>query len=164
MNEKIDLKVFDAYDRDVGWSSARIDYDSMNSLNVSTGDMIEIKGKQKTVARCLPLYPTDERKHMVRINGLIRNNAGTEIDSIVTIKKILTKRAEHVTVRSVESIPPVDGKYMVDALEKFPIVKGDHLLIPYFGGRFDVEVIDCFPEGALLIDPATIFTIVKDSA
>ena len=40
------LKVLEAYTRDVGRGVARIDYDSMDSLGASTGDVIEIKGKR----------------------------------------------------------------------------------------------------------------------
>ena len=37
------LKVLEAYTRDVGRGVARIDYDSMDVLGASTGDVIEIK-------------------------------------------------------------------------------------------------------------------------
>ena len=46
----LSLKVLEAYTRDVGRGVARIDYDSMDSLSASTGDVIEIKGKRRTVA------------------------------------------------------------------------------------------------------------------
>ena len=72
----ISLKVLEAYTRDVGRGVARIDYDSMDSLSASTGDVVEIKGKRKTVAKCLPLYPSDEGKGIIRVDGLVRNNAG----------------------------------------------------------------------------------------
>ena len=39
-------------------------------LNASTGDVIEIKGKRRTVAKCLPLYPSDEGKGIIRIDGI----------------------------------------------------------------------------------------------
>ena len=41
----LSLKVLEAYTRDVGRGVARIDYDSMDTLNASTGDVIELKGK-----------------------------------------------------------------------------------------------------------------------
>ena len=47
----LSLKVLEAYTRDVGRGVARIDYDSMDTLNASTGDVIEIKGKRRTVAK-----------------------------------------------------------------------------------------------------------------
>jgi len=45
----LSLKVLEAYTRDVGRGVARIDYDSMDTLNASTGDVIELKGKRRTV-------------------------------------------------------------------------------------------------------------------
>ena len=75
----LSLKVLEAYTRDVGRGVARIDYDSMDTLNASTGDVIEIKGKRRTVAKCLPLYPSDEGKGIIRIDGLGRNNSGIAV-------------------------------------------------------------------------------------
>ena len=54
----LSLKVLEAYTRDVGRGVARIDYDSMDTLNASTGDVIEIKGKRRTVAKCLSILQT----------------------------------------------------------------------------------------------------------
>jgi len=39
---ELSLKVLEAYTRDVGRGVARIDYDSMDHLSASTGDVIEI--------------------------------------------------------------------------------------------------------------------------
>ena len=47
----LSLKVLEAYTRDVGRGVARIDYDSMDNLSASTGDVIEIKGKRRTCIR-----------------------------------------------------------------------------------------------------------------
>ena len=44
---EISLKVLEAYTRDVGRGVARIDYDSMDTLNASTGDVIEVKGNEE---------------------------------------------------------------------------------------------------------------------
>ncbi|MGB9167647.1 MAG: hypothetical protein WCB31_01830, partial [Nitrososphaeraceae archaeon] len=44
----LSLKVLEAYTRDVGRGIARIDYDTMDSLAVSTGDVVEIRGKRRT--------------------------------------------------------------------------------------------------------------------
>ena len=59
---EVQLKVLEAYTRDVGRAVVRLDYDAMDALAASTGDVIEIKGKRRTVAKCLPLYPSDEGK------------------------------------------------------------------------------------------------------
>ena len=67
----VTLKVLEAYTRDVGRGVARFDYDAMDALDASTGDIVEIKGKRRTVAKCLPLYPSDEGRGVIRIVGLI---------------------------------------------------------------------------------------------
>ncbi|MGB8936859.1 MAG: hypothetical protein WCC17_17350, partial [Candidatus Nitrosopolaris sp.] len=45
-NNTISLKILEAYTRDVGRGVARLDYESMDSLNASTGDVVEIGGKR----------------------------------------------------------------------------------------------------------------------
>jgi transitional endoplasmic reticulum ATPase len=155
------LKILEAYTRDVGRGVARIDYDSMDSLNASTGDIIEIKGgKRRTVAKCLPLYPSDEGKGLIRVDGLVRNNAGVAIGDTVEITKIKTAPAEKVIVAPLESIPPVDERYLADALEGVAIIKGDNVMVPYFGGRLTFQIIAVTPAaGAVLVTQKTIFHI-----
>src|ERR1700740_3852411 len=94
----LSLKVLEAYTRDVGRGVSRIDYDSMDSLNASTGDVVEIKGKRRTVAKCLPLYPSDEGKGIIRVDGLVRNNAGIAIGDTVAVRQINAVAAEKVEV------------------------------------------------------------------
>jgi transitional endoplasmic reticulum ATPase len=155
------LKILEAYTRDVGRGVARVDYDSMDSLNASTGDIIEIKGgKRRTVAKCLPLYPSDEGKGLIRVDGLVRNNAGVAIGDTVEITKIKTEPAEKVIVAPLESIPPVDERYLSDALEGVATIKGDNVMVPYFGGRLTFQIIAVTPAaGAVLVTQKTIFHI-----
>src|SRR6187200_1908629 len=155
------LKILEAYTRDVGRGVARVDYDSMDSLNASTGDIIEIKGgKRRTVAKCLPLYPSDEGKGLIRVDGLVRNNAGVAIGDTVEITKIKTEPAEKVIVAPLESIPPVDERYLADALEGVATIKGDNVMVPYFGGRLTFQIIAVMPAaGAVLVTQKTIFHI-----
>src|SRR5579863_4709628 len=118
----------------------------MDGLDASTGDVIEIKGKRRTVAKCLPLYPSDEGRGIVRIDGLIRNNAGVAIGDVV--------------VAPLEAVPPIDERYLADALESVPVTKGDNIMIPYFGGRLTFQVVGVSPAAdAALITQRTVFVI-----
>ena len=158
----LSLKVLEAYTRDVGRGVARIDYDSMDTLGASTGDVIEIKGKRRTVAKCLPLYPSDEGKGIIRIDGLGRNNSGIAIGDTITVKKIKAVAAERVVVAPLESIPPIDERYLADALESVPLIKGDNVMVPYFGGRLTFQVISVTPASdAVLVTQKTVFTIAE---
>jgi transitional endoplasmic reticulum ATPase len=154
----LSLKVLEAYTRDVGRGVARIDYDSMDSLSASTGDVIEIRGKRRTVAKCLPLYPSDEGKGIIRIDGLVRNNAGVAIGDTVVVRKIKAVPAEKVIVAPLEAIPPIDERYLADALESVPLIKGDNVMVPYFGGRLTFQVLGATPSQANNIDAPVVIT------
>ncbi|MGB7558241.1 MAG: CDC48 family AAA ATPase, partial [Nitrososphaeraceae archaeon] len=153
----------EAYTRDVGRGVARIDYDSMDSLSASTGDVIEIRGKRRTVAKCLPLYPSDEGKGIIRVDGLVRNNAGVAIGDTVVVRKIKAVPAEKVIVAPLEAIPPIDERYLADALESVPLIKGDNVMVPYFGGRLTFQVIGVTPASAdaVLVTQKAIFSIAE---
>ncbi len=158
----LSLKVLEAYTRDVGRGVARIDYDSMDTLSASTGDVIEIKGKRRTVAKCLPLYPSDEGKGIIRIDGLGRNNSGIAIGDTISVRKIKAVAAEKVVVAPLEAIPPIDERYLADALESVPLIKGDNVMVPYFGGRLTFQVIGVTPAAdAVLITQKTVFHIAE---
>ena len=162
MTDDRTLKVLEAYTRDVGRGVARIDYDSMDSLSASTGDVIEIRGKRRTVAKCLPLYPSDEGKGIIRVDGLVRNNAGVAIGDTVVVRKIKAVPAEKVIVAPLEAIPPIDERYLADALESVPLIKGDNVMVPYFGGRLSFQVIGVTPvSDAVLITQKTVFHIAE---
>ena len=158
----LSLKVLEAYTRDVGRGVARIDYDSMDTLNASTGDVIEIKGKRRTVAKCLPLYPSDEGKGIIRIYGLGRNNSGIAIGDTISVRKIKAVAAEKVVVAPLEAIPPIDERYLADALESVPLIKGDNVMVPYFGGRLTFQIIGVTPAAdAVLVTQKTVFHIAE---
>ena len=158
------LKVLEAYTRDVGRGVVRLDYTAMDSLDASTGDIIEIKGKRRTVGKCLPLYPSDEGRGVVRIDGLLRNNSGVAIGDSITAKKIKAQPAEKITVSPLESIPPIDERYLSDALEGIAVTKGDNIMIPYFGGRLTFQVQGISPPAdAVLITHRSRFVISEKS-
>ena len=168
-NNVVSLKVLEAYTRDVGRGTARIDYDTMGSLGVSTGDIIEIKGKRRTVVKCLPLYPSDEGKGIVRLDGLVRNNAGIGIGDAINARKVKAVPAEKVIISPLEAIPPIDERYLADALESVPLIKGDNVMVPYFGGRLTFQIIGITPptavDTAAIVTNKTTFTITeKDEA
>jgi transitional endoplasmic reticulum ATPase len=115
------------------------------------------------VAKCLPLYPSDEGKGIIRVDGLVRNNAGVAIGDTVVVRKIKAIPAEKVIVAPLEAIPPIDERYLADALESVPLIKGDNVMVPYFGGRLTFQVIGVTPAGsdAVLVTQKTVFHIAE---
>lgn len=164
MNEDNSLIVHEAYTRDIGRGVARIDESMMNQLFLTAGDVIEIVGTKNTVAKCLPLYPADENKNIIRFDGLIRSNCNAQIGNRIFIRKIKHAKAKIVTVTPYEAIPPIDEKYMTDALESMPLVPKQNIMMPYFGGRLTFQVIETIPKidhntEAVIVDQNTIMHI-----
>ena len=160
----LDLRVDTAYSRDVGLGVARIDYDSMAALGASTGDVIEIKGKKRTVAKCLPLYPSDEGKGIIRMDGLGRDNSGVAVgDDAVSTRKTKAVPAGMVVLARPEAGLPVDVTHISGALAGIPLTKGNNVAVPYFGGALTLRVADAAPaSGAVLVTPKTALRIVDE--
>jgi len=54
----VQLKVSEAkQQRDVGRSIARMDSETMKTLDVTVGDVVQIDGKKPTAAKAWPAYP-----------------------------------------------------------------------------------------------------------
>jgi len=156
----VELEILESYTRDVGRGVARIDYETMKKLKASTGDIISIIGIRKTVAKALPLYPSDEDKGMIRLDGLGRNNLRGAIGEKIKIKLVKLKTLEYAEFTPLEAIPPVDNRYMADALEAVPMIVGDNVMVPYFGGRLSFQVTNTQPGKGGIMTVKTKCTIV----
>ncbi len=141
----VSLKVETAYTRDLYRGIARIDYDAMDALNVSTGSVIEIVGDKRTVAKVLPLYPSDDGKELIRIDELTKGNAGAITNQPVMIKKISAVPAKDVTVIPLEKIPPKTETYLRDYLEGQPLTKEQKIVLPYFREWLEYKVTNYSP-------------------
>jgi hypothetical protein len=162
------LEVKAAYPADVAnMPIIRIDYDTEITLSVDRGDTIEIKGKgnRRTVRKYEWLSEFDEGKGIIRIDGIGRHNSGIEIGDKISIKKIRTVKAEKIVLAPLTEIPPIDERYLADALEGVPLIKGDNVRSPYFGGRIPFHVLDVTPVAdAVLITQKTVFQIDKEAS
>ena len=68
-----------------------------------------------------------------------------------------------MVVAPLEAIPPIDERYLADALESVPLIKGDNVMVPYFGGRLTFQVIGVTPPNvdATIVTQKTIFSVVE---
>ena len=69
-----------------GW--VRIDIEVMKKYKIETGDIVKVKGKKSTAAIVIPAPQEDKGSRIIRMDGLIRINAGTGLGEIVNINKI----------------------------------------------------------------------------
>ena len=92
------------YQRDVGRGLARLPENVMERLGVEQGDVIEIIGPKPTCAIVMNGFPADHGLDIIRIDGLIRRNAGTSIGEKATVRKAKVKDAKNITIAPVEPL------------------------------------------------------------
>jgi transitional endoplasmic reticulum ATPase len=145
-----------------GRGIARIDYTAMDLLEINRGDFVEIEGRRRTVTKCWPLSGyRDEGNGIIRIDGLIRNNAGVGIGDTSVIRKIKAVPAEKVVVASLQPVPPIDQRYLANAL--VPLVKGENIMVPYYGGRLTYRITDTTPNDIVIVTQKRTFHISTKS-
>jgi len=165
MAESITLRVARAHHQsEVGFGRARIDAKTRKDLGVEVGDVIEIVGKRSTAAKVFRAAQEDENKAIIRIDGMIRSNAGVSIGEKVAVTKADPQPAMKVMVAP--KIP--QGKHVrfgtgVEELFKKgltnrPLVKGDEIIIPniaLMGGFLPFIVISTQPTGVVMVGDHT---------
>ncbi|MFH1337598.1 MAG: CDC48 family AAA ATPase [Nanoarchaeota archaeon] len=155
------LIVGEARHRDAGRSIARINAKDMERLDLVSGDVVEIHGKEITAAIVWPAYPEDP-EGTIRIDGNIRGNAGLGIDEKVKIRKIEAKEAKEVTVAPTQVIRIVKGsEYLGSVLEGQPVAKGQNIRIDMLGNPLTFTVTDSKPAGIVIVTKTTKIVLKK---
>ena len=174
--DSLSLRVAEASSRDTGRTIARIDPDDMKKLDLSIGDVIEVRGTRTTAAKVLPAFAADRTKSLILIDGLVRANCGATLDGRVTIRKTNATPANTLILTPLaDSSSPdannqnVQGQlYMKHTLEGVVVRTGDLLRVNFLGNRFQEFVVqETVPKsGALVIGPATAlkFSIIRDES
>jgi len=152
------LQVAEAKPRDVGRSIVRIPVRIMKKLGIEPGDYVEIMGKKNTYAHVWPVYPEDEDKDIVRMDGIIRQNAGVGIGDTVKVRKASLKPAQRVVLAPTEVLDPtepvrVDPEYLKkQILLGKPVARGQAIDVPvFYGGVIRFVVVQVEPEPAAYV-------------
>ncbi len=141
-----ELKVAEAHSNDVGRGVARVDPQVIEKLGLTTGDVIEITGKKKTVAISWPGYPEDVGLNIIRIDGSTRRNSGIGIDDRVKIKRLEAKKAEKIKFAPTEPLRIIGGEtYLRQFLENRAVTKGDMIEINVMGRKIGLIVTNIKP-------------------
>jgi transitional endoplasmic reticulum ATPase len=148
---EISVEVQSEFLPDKGKGIARLDADSMKRLDISSGDIIEIQGQRKTYSKCLASPKKNRVPGILNIDGLIRNNAGINIGSIIYIKKILATRAKKITIAPLEITSFVEESEIKEALTLFPIIQGDNVVFENLDEHVFFRILETIPSNTALI-------------
>ena len=167
MTREIQLRVVDAKQRDVYRGIARIDQRSMEKTGVSAGDVIEIIGKRRTSAIAWPAYAEDQGKGIIRIDGIIRRNAGVSINEYVTVRRAEVIDALNITLAPVDMRLNVDEdfvNFVKNRLLERTFVEGDTTLVMMLGHPVRFVVTRTRPHGIVRLTYDTHLTILPEPA
>ncbi len=139
------LKVAEGERIDVGAVRARLSTRDRDKLGVQVGDLIEIIGNKRTVARVWP--SRIEEDGIIRIDKYIRRNAGARLGDAVKVRKVDSKRITKLTLAPVIPIryAPDFPRYVKEKLLNIPISRGDMLVIPVVGRALEMVAVQVLP-------------------
>jgi transitional endoplasmic reticulum ATPase len=163
MNERIMLRVAEAHHRDAGRDIARIDRDIMEQMDILSGDIILVVGKEKACAIVSPGYPEDEGTEIIRIDGNIRANARVGIDDKIYIQKSTPQVGKRVVLAPTQQIRLVGGpQYLLRLLEGRPLTKGQHLRVDTVSNPLSFIVVSTQPSGPVIISRTTSLVVKEE--
>jgi transitional endoplasmic reticulum ATPase len=162
MVEELLMRVAEGERIDVGNMRARLSSRDREKLGVQVGDLIEISGNKRTVARVWP--SRIEEEGVIRIDKYIRRNAGARIGDTVKVRKVETKGIRKLTIAP--SVPIRFGpdfiNYVRDRLLNMPISRGDVIIIPVLGQALEMIATQVLPGPYGVVDENTEVVVRKE--
>ena len=154
---------------DVGHGRARVPFD--NELNLKPGDIVEITGESRTAAIVWRCRPEDANLGVIRIDGIIRKNAGVSLGDRVSITKVETQPCQRLVLspvmakqQKVRFGPGIEG-FARRGLNKRPVVAGDRIFIPgmtLFAEALPFAIVQTNPKGIVQVLPDTEIVIKEE--
>jgi len=156
---EIELRVAEAKPRDVGRGIVRIDRRAMRTLRLEAGDIVEIIGSKSTVATVWPGYLEDEGKNVIRMDGLIRRNAGARLGDTVKIRRVKAEAADKLVLAPLGELTfrpsPDFENYVKTRLIGRPIKRGDIVEIPVLNTALRFAAVSTSPKQIVQVTDRT---------
>jgi transitional endoplasmic reticulum ATPase len=151
------IKVAELKPGEAGRGVVRLDPELMTVMDIRVGDIVEIAGDKRTVAKVLRGGPEDANRGIVRMDGTTRRNAGTSMDEKVAIKKITAKNATKITFSPTDQLRLQGGdEYLKQVFEGRAFSKGDVIALNVMGNKMELVVTSFAPSGeAAMMTSAT---------
>jgi len=156
--ERVELKVAEALQNDVGRGIVRVDHEAMEKLQITSGDIVEISGKKSTGAIVWPSHPQDLGEGIIRMDGLIRQNSGVSLGDRVKVKKGKIEEAKKVVIAPVRHEIKFGEDFTTHLKQRLlgrPLMLEDNLSIGILGQAIPFVVVDTMPKGIVQIQEET---------
>lgn len=161
----VKLKVTNAKrQKNVGKGIATVDSETMKTLGVKDGEVIEIVGKKITAAKIFSGNHKDKGLGLIRMDGFIRKNSGVSINDFVTVKKAKADNASSIKLSPIDIRISVDSdfiRFIKDRLMGRPCIKGDIFIMTMLGHSVPFLVHETDPDGIVKTASTTDITILS---
>jgi len=152
----IEVTIKEAAHEDAGRGIARLSIDAMKALDLVSGDVVEIAGRQKAATLVWPGFPQDTGKAILRIDGSTRSNVGSGIDDKVQIRKTEAGYAKKVTIQPTQPIRLVGGEqYLGRILRGRPVTEGQLIRVNILGNPLTFAIARVAPKGIAIVTDST---------
>jgi transitional endoplasmic reticulum ATPase len=143
--------------KDQGRGIVRLNTDIRSKLGIRSGDYVHLKGQKETVAICWPGLPEDEVLDMVRMDGLIRNNAGSKLGEIVEVSSTTLPEAARIVLAPSQPVRFQQGfdNYVKQQIMNKPITRGDIIVIASIGQGLQFVATQVAPSKHARVGPST---------
>jgi transitional endoplasmic reticulum ATPase len=152
---------------DVGRGIVRLDPDVLKQLDAAAGDVVEIEGRSRTVAKAMPIFREHRGRGLIQLDGVTRINAGIGLD-----QKVKVARAAAHNARRLAMAPLGGGRlhedeidYVAGRLDGLAVLAGDRVRASLLGGGHrDFHITLTEPDGPVVIQPSTLLAVESPRA
>ena len=125
--DTVRLQVAGAQTPDVGKGVARLSQDALTELGLAPGAVIQLDGARTTAAIALPPYSADVGLGIIRLDGLLRANAGVGMGDHVEVSVAAVEPAQKLVLAPAQPGVRLQGRgqALLRTLLGRPLVAGD---------------------------------------
>jgi len=150
--------VADAEKMDVGRQIVRLSSQSMDANSLKTGDFIQLEGHSTAVAVVWRGKPEDEGLEIIRMDAILRKNAGVSLGDKIKISKVECESAAVLELAPLEYELQIRGdisEYFRQRLMDKPAQKGSIFVLDIFTNQIPFIVTRTDPKGCVRITSRT---------
>ncbi|NVM54758.1 MAG: CDC48 family AAA ATPase [Candidatus Helarchaeota archaeon] len=170
--KEVSLRVTEGIQEDVGKIRVRVDPEIMQKMDIPEKAFLEILGNKTTGAIALQGSEEDRGQGIIRMDGLVRGNAGTSLGEMVNCKVVSLKSARKLIIAATQKEYKInDLQFIQNTLKEYlmdkPVRGGDFIKIlseetaSFTLAEITFVIVNTFPSGLVKVDRSTTIEVLK---
>ncbi|HIQ13182.1 MAG TPA: AAA family ATPase [Thermoprotei archaeon] len=164
MEKKVELRVRDAYPRDIDRGIIRIHRLVMEKLGIKERSSVLVEKKGRIVGWVASLA-MEEPEDIIRLDDDMKRNLGVSNNDIVSVRAIRLFPAKKIVLVPLDRIENIDRNFentIHNRLINRPLLRGNIVSIKLFGASISLRVKKISPDSPVYISETTKLVIASD--